>query len=55
MPLILDSSSIFSYLDDSVDFDSSYQVFGDSLSYHRVSKMVNSVKIDTEDCIKSIN
>ena len=55
MPLILDNSSIFSYLDEGVDFDSSYQILSDSLSYHRVSKIVNSVKIDTDDCIKSIN
>ena len=54
MPLILDTSSIFSYLDEGVDFDNSYQTFSDRLSYHRVSKMVNSVKIDTGDCIKSI-
>jgi len=54
MPLILDTSSIFSYLDEGVDFDNSYQIISDRLSYHRVSKMVNSVKINTDDCIKSI-
>ena len=54
MPLILDNSSIFSYLDEGVDFDNSYQTLSDRLSYHRVSNMVNSVKIDTGDCIKSI-
>ena len=54
MPLILDKSSIFSYLDESVDFDSSYNVLSDGLSYHRVSKMVNSVKHDTDTCIKKV-
>ena len=55
MPLILNNSSIFSFLDKNVKFDSSYQVFNNGLSYHNVSKMVNSVKYDTHDCIKSIN
>ena len=55
MPLILNNSSIFSYLDGDVNFDTSYQVFSGGLSYHSVSKMVNSVKHNTHDCIKSIN
>ena len=55
MPLILDNSSIFSYLDDSIEFNSSYKVSIDRIQYHKVSKIVNSVKHDTDACIKSID
>ena len=55
MPLILDNSSIFSYLDDSVKFNNSYKVFRDGFQYHKVSKIVNSVKHDSDACIKSID
>jgi putative SOS response-associated peptidase YedK len=55
MPLILDNSSIFSYLDDSVEFNNSYKVCRDGIQYHKVSKIVNSVKHDSDACIKSID
>lgn len=55
MPLILDNSSIFSYLDDSIEFNSSYKVSIDRIQYHKVSKMVNSVKNNNDDCIKNVD
>ena len=55
MPLILDNSTIFSYLDDSIEFNNSYKVSIDGIQYHKVSKIVNSVKHDTDACIKSVD
>ena len=55
MPLILDNSSILTYLDSDIEFNNSYKVSIDGIQYHKVSKIVNSVKRDTEACIKSID
>ena len=55
MPLILDNSSILTYLDSDIEFNNSYEVSIDGIQYHKVSKIVNSVKHDTVACIKSID
>jgi putative SOS response-associated peptidase YedK len=55
MPLILDNSSILTYLDSDIEFNNSYEVSIDGIQYHKVSKIVNSVKHDTGACIKSID
>ena len=55
MPLILDNSTIFSYLDGSIEFNNSHKVSIDGIQFHKVSKIVNSVKHDTDACIKSVD
>ena len=54
MPLVLKSSSCQSYLDNSIDFDFSYEPLNDHLKYHKVSKAVNSVKVDDSSCLERI-
>ncbi|MDG1224171.1 MAG: hypothetical protein P8O00_06300 [Candidatus Marinimicrobia bacterium] len=55
MPLILNNSSILKYLDSDIEFNNSYKVSIDGIQYHKVSKIVNSVKHDTDTCIKSLD
>ena len=55
MPLILDNSSVLKYLDSDIEFNKSYKVSIDGIQYHKVSKIVNSGKHDTNACIKSID
>ena len=55
MPLILDNSSILTYLDSDIEFNNSYEVSISGIQYHKVSKIVNSVNHDTDTCIKSID
>ncbi|MDA9991814.1 SOS response-associated peptidase [Candidatus Marinimicrobia bacterium] len=55
MPLILNNSSILTYLDESIEFKNSYKVSIDGIQYHKVSKIVNSVNYNNDACIKSID
>ena len=55
MPLILNNSSILKYLDSDIEFNNSYKVSIDGIQYHKVSKIVNSVKHDADTCIQSLD
>ena len=54
MPLILDDSSIDTYLNEKIPFDDSYAVSSSHFKYHKVSTMVNSTVNNNDRCIHSI-